>query len=118
MKNEIIISGYTGVSLTISLEVLKVEFISEKYIFASLGIIIYFMRFKDYLLKEKLKIKLLNKLNVNKRISWEEYFIQKIIRGKNQNFDFKCENHSNIIHACCTNCKVNICEICIKQLLS
>ena len=76
------------------------------------------MPFKDYFLKEKLKIKLLNKLNVNKRISWEEYLFKKKIRGKNQNFDFKCENHSNIIHACCTDCKVNICEICIKQFLS
>jgi hypothetical protein len=34
MNNEIIISGYTRVSLTIPLEVLKGEFISEKYVFA------------------------------------------------------------------------------------
>ena len=57
MNNEIIISGYTRVSLTIPLEVLKGEFISEKYVFAiqELSFIVYdLMLIKEFLEKSVL----------------------------------------------------------------
>ena len=143
MDSDVSISGYTGVPLTIALEVLKGELISDKSDIWSLGIIIYFMLFKDYPYKGKVEAEIVKqiesnkKLNfvddddlndllkgmlnvdVNKRISWDKYFNHKFFHKGNNDFNFNCVNHSsNLINNYCTNCKSNICNLCLKQHLS
>ena len=98
----------------------------------NLGILIYYMLFKEYpsndiiLKKKELKIKeiknnelkdLLNKLfkiNSNKTISWEEYFnhsfFKKTIFPK---FYFICKFHSKLLNYYCIKCKYNICDNCL-----
>ncbi len=57
-------------------------------------------------------IKKMLKININERISWDEYFNHPFF---NDNFQFNCDKHSKIINYYCKECKKNICDICIKE---
>ena len=119
--------------------------ISQKSDLWSLGIIIYYLLFREYpyngktevelfqdiISNKKLKITnnillddLLSKMlifNDKERISWNEYFnhnffkIKKIIKPILPKFNFICQIHSKMIGAYCKNCKQNICENCINN---
>ena len=117
----------------------------------SLGIIIYYMLFKEYpynskneyqIIKEiesnkQLKsidnkelddlIKKMLVININKRISWEEYFqhpffknniIEKKIESNQiylPEFNLKCKIHNYDLIGYCPVCKCNICKICFEE---
>ena len=126
--------------LTISPEVLKGEEDLSKSDIWSLGIIIYYMLFKEYPYKGKGEIELLKdinsgkvlklsdneklndllnkmlKINKNERISWEEYFNHPFFINQINlpSFDIICKNHSKELIAYCSNCKCNICEDCLE----
>ena len=126
--------------LTISPEVLKGEEDLSKSDIWSLGIIIYYMLFKEYPYKGKGEIELLKdinsgkvlklsdneklndllnkmlKINKNERISWEEYFNHPFFINQINlpSFDIICKNHSKELIAYCPDCKCNICEDCLK----
>ena len=126
--------------LTISPEVLKGEEDLSKSDIWSLGIIIYYMLFKEYPYKGKGEIELLKdinsgkvlklsdneklndllnkmlKIDKNERISWEEYFNHPFFINQINlpSFDIICKNHSKELIAYCSNCKCNICEDCLK----
>jgi serine/threonine protein kinase len=129
-----------GTPITMAPEILKGENYSFKSDIWSLGIIIYFMLNKKYpyngknevtLLKDinsgkKLKLSnddklndLINKMlkiNINERISWDEYFNHPFFNQDNiQLFKFNCDKHSKIINNYCKECKKNICDNCIKE---
>jgi len=70
--------------------------------------------------------------NPNIRISWDNYFQHSFFNNKskestlsnqvNQNnqftlpfYNLKCNTHTKNYHAYCTNCKCNICDLCMKQ---
>ena len=59
------------------------------------------------------------KINVNERISWEDYFnhpfFQQEIKNNYPIFDFNCKLHNQNIIYYCKNCKLNICEKCLNQ---
>ena len=127
--------------LTISPEVLKGEEDLSKSDIWSLGIIIYYMLFKEYPYKGKGEIELLKdinsgkvlklsnneklndllnkmlKINKNERISWEEYFNHPFFINQINlpSFDIICKNHSKELIAYCPNCKCNICEDCLDS---
>ena len=127
--------------LTISPEVLKGEKDLSKSDIWSLGIIIYYMLFKEYPYKGKGEIELLKdinsgkvlklsdneklndllykmlKININERISWEEYFNHPFFINQINlpSFDIICKNHSKELIAYCSNCKCNICRDCLKN---
>ncbi len=143
-----------GTSLTMAPEVLKGEYnIGYKSDIWSLGIIIYYMLFKEYPyngkneyqiiqeINKKKKLKssnnkelddLINKMliiNVNERISWENYFKHpffnsnedKIIQINQSNlplFNLRCKEHSQELIGCCPVCKCNLCLICYNQHFS
>jgi serine/threonine-protein kinase ULK/ATG1 len=122
-----------GTPLIMSPEVLNGEEDLSKTDLWSLGIIIYYMYFKEYpyngknevlLLKDinsgkQLKIidnqelndlmKNLLKINPNERLSWEEYFNHKFFKEENNDnipfFNFKCQKHSQNLYSYCQNCK-------------
>ena len=133
----------TKAPLTMAPEILKDEETSNKCDLWSLGIIIYYLLFKEYpyngknelmLFKDinsgkKLKkceneelndlINKMLKININERISWEEYFnhsffkqniSQKIV--KFPKFNFTCKIHDKIIGYYCKDCKINFCKDC------
>ena len=125
---------------TISPEIIKNEEDLSKSDIWSLGIIIYYMLFKEYPYKGKGEIELLEdinsgkvlklsdneklndllykmlKININERISWEEYFNHPFFINQINlpSFDIICKNHSKELIAYCSNCKCNICEDCLK----
>ena len=130
--------------MTMAPEYLIGENISEKSNIWSLGIIIYYMLFKEYpffaknenelynnilsgkklnSINEKYLDDLLKKMliiNVNQRISWDEYFKHSFFNKTNDNsnfplFELLCKKHSNIYCYYCKNCKTNFCEYCIKE---
>ena len=134
-----------GTPFTMSPEMLKreINLISSKSDIWSLGIIIYYLLFKEYpynggeynIIKQieenkKLKniedkelndlfIKMINP-NVNKRISWEEYFNHSFFKNQfNQLnlplFNINCEIHSLSYYAYCSKCKQNICKSCLQD---
>ena len=132
-----------GTPITMAPEILKGENYSFKSDIWSLGIIIYFMLNKEYpyngknevtLLKDinsgkRLKLSnddklndLINKMlkiNVNERISWNEYFNHPFFNQDNiQLFKFNCDKHSKIINNYCKECKKNICDNCIEEHLT
>ena len=128
-----------GIPLTISPEILKGENINNnKCDIWSLGIIIYFMLFKEYpyngkneillmkdiMSKKELKLSEDNNLNdlmnkmlkidINERISWEDYFNHPFF--KEDLINLKCNKHNNnTINYYCKSCKNNICDNCIKE---
>ena len=59
------------------------------------------------------------KININERISWDEYFnhpfFQQELSFNYPIFDFKCNLHNQNIIYFCKNCKLNICEKCLNQ---
>ena len=61
--------------------------------------------------------------NVNKRISWEEYFNHSFFKNQfNQLnlplFNINCKIHSINYYAYCSECKQNICKNCFQELSS
>ena len=133
--------SFLGIPLTIAPEILNGEDILSKSDLWSIGIIIYYMYFKEYpyygknehlLFKDiksgkKLKsidneelndlMNRLLKINVNERISWEEYFNHKFFKKENNQyiFNFKCKIHFRNLNSYCQNCKLNICEFCLNE---
>ena len=127
---------FAGTPLTMAPEVLRdeKEIINSKSDIWSLGILIYYMLFKEYpyngtneyqILKEiesnkQLKLSddqklndLLGKMlkvNVNERISWEDYFNHPFFEQEILNnypiFDFSCKLHNQNIIYYCKNCKL------------
>ena len=70
--------------------------------------------------------------NPNIRISWDSYFQHSFFNNKSnesnqtnqhiQNnqltlpfYNLKCNTHTKNYHAYCTNCKCNVCDLCMKQ---
>ena len=140
-----------GTPITMSPETLKGEenLISNKSDIWSLGIIIYYMLFKEYpynskneyqIIKESNKqlksidnkelddlIKKMLVININERISWEEYFqhpffknniIEKKIESNQiylPEFNLKCKIHNDDLIGYCPVCKCNICKICYEE---
>ena len=132
-------------------EILKGEenLISNKSDIWSLGIIIYYMLFKEYpynskneyqIIKESNKqlksidnkelddlIKKMLVININERISWEEYFqhpffknniIEKKIESNQiylPEFNLKCKIHNDDLIGYCSECKYNVCGICSEE---
>ena len=122
-------------------EILNGEAINEKSNIWNLGVIIYYMLFKEYPYKEKKPNKILddielkNKLksikdkelsdllssmlqiDINKRISWENYFKHLFFNQTSiiPKFNFSCTIHSEEIEYYCTNCNLNICDLCKKE---
>ena len=124
---------------TIAPEILNNEENNLKSNIWSLGIIIYYMLFKEYpyngeseyqILKniesnkqlkycdnEKLN-DLLNKMlkiNIDERISWDDYFNHPFFNDK---FEFNCYQHLKIINNYCKECKKNICDSCLNEHLN
>ena len=133
-----------GTPLTMAPEVLNGKELSNKSDIWSLGIIIYFLLFKEYPYNGNNEVLLFNdinsgkklkncenkelndlmnkmlKINVKERISWEEYFNhsffkQNEIKDRIPQFNFLCEIHSKNINFYCKECKINICEDCINK---
>jgi len=126
---------------TISPETLKGEEDLSKSDIWSLGIIIYYMLFKEYPYKGEGEIELLEDINsekalklsdneelndllnkmlkikINERISWEEYFNHPFFINKINlpSFDIICKNHLKELIGYCSNCKCNICEDCLNN---
>ena len=131
--------------LTISPQILKGKKFSNKTDLWSLGIIIYYLLFKEYpfngnveyqIIKyieskkqlKEIKYKELKDLvykmlliNENERISWNDYFndsfFKKIIPKEIgfPDFDFICKKHLDNFNYYCKKCKYNICELCKKE---
>ena len=135
-----------GTPVTLSPEILKGEtnLISSKSDIWSLGIIIYYLYFKEYpyngkeyniikQIDENKKIKSTNNKelddliqqmlnpNINKRISWNNYFQHSFFNNYSNNnlnlplFNCKCNIHSKDHYAYCSNCKQNICNMCLNE---
>ena len=129
---------------TISPEVLKRENISLKSDIWSLGIIIYYLLFKEYPFNgseyniinqiesnKELKsiyykelddlIKKILKKDINERISWDNYFQHSFFNNNtlNQNdfplFNYQCNIHFKDYNSYCSKCKKNICESCLND---
>ena len=124
--------------LTASPEILKGEKMNIKNDIWSLGIIIYYMLFKEYPYKGKEKEEILKeiesnkklkccnddklndllnkmlKINIDERISWDEYFNHPFF---NDNFGFNCFKHSKIINYYCKECKKNIYNNFVKEYI-
>ena len=131
-------------------EVLKGEndLIGYKSDIWSLGIIIYYMLFKEYPYNGKMEIQiiqeinkknklkssgnkelddLINKMliiNVDERISWENYFKHPFFNEDKMNqsklpvFNLQCKEHLNELIGYCPDCKCNLCLKCYNQHLS
>jgi len=139
----------SGTPYTMAPEILKgnENLLSNKCDIWSLGIIIYFLLFKEYpyngneysiiqQINENKKLKdiddnelndlvkrMLNS-NINDRINWEDYFEHSFFKHNNNDsynrlsfpdFRNKCLIHSENLTSYCSNCKCNICDICIKE---
>ena len=153
--NEMSLISSKGTLLTMAPEVLKEEndLIGYKSDIWSLGIIIYYMLFKEYPyngnteiqinqeINKKNKLKpsgnkelddLINKMliiNVNERISWENYFkhpffninedkINHLNQLKLPVFNLQCKEHLNELIGYCPVCKCNLCLKCYNQHFS
>ena len=103
-----------------------------------LGIIIYYLLFKEFPyngnnnneilndIKSNKKLKLSNneelndlllkmlKINNNDRINWNEYFNHNFFNYNPIQFNYICNLHSKQINYYCKNCKKNICNDCIN----
>ena len=134
--------SFIDISLTSAPEILLDEEDLSKSDLWSIGIIIYYMYFKEYPYKGKNEHILLNdiksgkklksiddkelddlmnkllKININERLSWEEYFNHNFFKQNNLDmpiFNFKCEEHFKDIKFYCQNCKLNICIYCLEK---
>ena len=136
--------SYGGTPITMAPEVLKGEFYTEKSDIWSLGIIIYYMIFRDYpyhgkneliLYDDIISGKKINsandnelndliqkmlKINPNERMSWNEYFSHSFFKEKSQiinfpEFNINCKMHSKQICYYCKECKSNLCEKCFNE---
>ena len=131
------------ISLTSAPEIINYEGDLSKSVLWSLGILIYYMTFKEYpyygdneyKLFEDIKSgknlqsienqelnDLMNKLlkiEVSERLSWEEYFNHNFFKEDNKDnfptFNLICQKHNRKFNSYCTNCKVNICTNCIQE---
>ena len=128
------------IPITMAPEILKGENYSFKSDIWSLGIIIYFMLNKEYPYNGQNELLLFNdinsgkrlklsnndklndlinkmlKININERISWDEYFNHPFFNQDNiQLFKFNCDKHSKIINNYCKECKKNICDNCLNE---
>ena len=135
-----------GTPLTMAPEILKGESFSNKCDIWSLGIVIYYMLFRNYpyngngeyqIIKDiesnkKLTLTNDNDLNnlilrmltpnIDKRISWEEYFNhpffkKNIFESESKLFEYnlKCNKHNQLMNSYCLSCKNNICELCLNE---
>ena len=128
---------------TLAPEVLLKSRYSFKSDIWSLGIIIYYMCFKEYpfnginsnLIMEDIKkninslkstnnpllddlIKKMLKIDINDRINWDNYFNHPFFQEdmKIPQFNFTCENHNlKPFRYYCPKCQKNICEVCQKE---
>ena len=126
--------SYNISSVTSSPESLKGETINSKSDIWSLGIVIYYMLYKKYpyngteyeivkqielnkklpIVQDKYLNDLLNKMlnpNVDKRISWEQYFQHPFLKYNS----FECHSHLKNYYSYCSTCQYNICEKCINN---
>ena len=59
------------------------------------------------------------KINVNERLSWEDYFNHPFFKQELSFnypiFNFKCKIHFQNLNSYCQNCKLNICEYCLNE---
>ena len=145
MKDELTLNLLEN-NLTIAPEIIEKGNINNKNDIWSLGIIIYYLLFKEYPYKGESEIllyndiisgkelkksnnnelnDLLNKMiciDLNKRISWNDYFNHSFFKYNNNNniikypkFEFNCNIHNKIIEGYCKDCKINICEECLNN---
>jgi serine/threonine protein kinase len=143
MKDELTINLLEN-NLTIAPEIIEKGNINNKNDIWSLGIIIYYLLFKEYPYKGESEIllyndiisgkelkksnnielnDLLNKMiciDLNKRISWNDYFNHSFFKYNNNiikypKFEFNCNIHNKIIEGYCKDCKINICEECLNN---
>ena len=142
MKDELTLNLLEN-NLTIAPEIIEKGNINNKNDIWSLGIIIYYLLFKEYPYKGESEIllyndiisgkelkksnnnelnDLLNKMiciDLNKRISWNDYFNHSFFKYNNNKmypkFEFNCNIHNKIIGSYCKNCKMNICEECLND---
>ena len=129
------------ICLTTPPEILKGELFNNKSDIWSLGIIIYYMLYKRYPFNGENENNLLNniisnknielnseneelnnlfkrmlKIEVNERISFEEYFNHSFFKQtKFPQFNINCNIHSEKLNYYCINCKMNICNSCINE---
>ena len=139
--NEELTMTSTKISYSRSPEIIENYNIHIKSDLWNLGIIIYYLLFKEYPYKGINEIKLLNDIksgkklklsedndlndlinkmiciDLNKRISWDDYFNHSFFK-KDPQFEFNCKIHSKIIGGYCLNCKNNICEECFNNHLN
>ncbi len=58
-------------------------------------------------------------VDLNKRISWNDYFNHSFFKINNNNlfpkFEFNCNIHNKIFGGYCKNCKMNVCEECLNN---
>ena len=125
-------------------EIIKSKEISSKSDIWSLGVLIYYMLFKKYPFTENTKdnidlqiifekeiklikddnlnelIKKMFKININDRISWDDYFNHSFFKNEflYPQFNFKCELHSKNFIYYCKKCIKNICDDCLKEYQS
>ena len=132
-------------TLTVAPEIINSNKSYSKSDIWSLGIIIYYMLFKEYPFnineikkgdfdKKNLKLiedNILNdliekmlKINLNERLDWNGYFNHSFFNENNNNenetfnfpyFNFECFLHKERFEYYCYNCKNNICEICLNK---
>ena len=140
MKDELSINLLKN-NLTIAPEIIEKGNINNKNDIWSLGIIIYYLLFKEYPYKGESEIllyndiisgkelkksnnnelnDLLNKMiciDLNKRISWNDYFNHSFFKYNNiyPKFEFNCNIHNKIFGGYCKNCNMNICEECLNN---
>jgi len=131
--------------LSNSPEILKGENISNKSDIWSLGVIIYYMLFNKFPYDGKTEYQLYQniisnkniineiedkelkdllmkmlKIDLNERISWDDYFNHSFFKTNNilPKFNFFCNYHSKQYNYYCVNCKINICDNCLNNHLS
>ena len=120
----------------ISTDVLKekINLISDKNDIWDLGMLIYYMLFKEYpyneiqivnKIKSEKELKTINDnklddlikrmlvININERISWEEYFEHPFFQSNLP--ILKCRKHSKNFIGYCPQCKYNVCVICYQE---
>ena len=144
-NNNHISKSKNDICLTMSPEVLNGETISNKSEIWSLGIIIYYLYFKEYPFKGKREYQLMKDIKSNKklkifndndlndlvrkmliidvkeRISWDDYFnhifFKKRITEEKQfsQINLICKQHSQQFNSYCSNCKYNICDLCLNE---